>query len=158
MRRGRAKLLRLLRVNLLPLCNLRRLSKCLRMLQLGWLLGGCTPRLVLLELLAEVRLRLRLRLRRDEALLQRVDVVLGVILRRVCLRLLGFGLLCLLVVALLMLRRRVWALGVQLSVARKGTGRVLGVEGLVFAGTLRRRDGGLVRLVLLLGSCLLLWL
>jgi hypothetical protein len=111
---------------------------------------------VLLELLAEVRLRLRLR--RDEPLLQRVDVVLGVVLRRVCWVLLRLLLLCLLVVALLMLRRCVWTLGVQLRVARKRTRRVLRVERLVFAGTLCRRGGGLVGLVLLLGCCLLLLL
>jgi hypothetical protein len=39
MRGGRAKLLRLLRVQLLSLHNLRRLANCLRMLQLGRLLG-----------------------------------------------------------------------------------------------------------------------
>jgi hypothetical protein len=65
------------------------------MLQLGWLLRGCTPGLVLLEVLAKVRLRLRLRC---ELLLLRRNVVLRVVLWRVSLALLRTLLLLLLVV------------------------------------------------------------
>jgi hypothetical protein len=67
----------LLRVNLLlSLCELERLADSLGMLQLRGLLGGCTPGLVLLEVLAGVRLRLW---RRGELLLLVLDVLLRMV-------------------------------------------------------------------------------
>lgn len=109
--------MRLLHVVLLGLRKLKRLADRLRMLQLRRLLGGCTPRLVLLEVLAGVRLRMRLR---SKLLLLVRDALRGEVERRV-----GFGvlralfLLLLLVVNLLLvllLWCRVLRLSMQLGV------------------------------------------
>jgi len=104
----------LLRVNLLRWHNLRMLTCGLRMLQLRWLLGGCTSGLMLLEVLAVVRLRLRL-LR--ELLLLILDAVRRTVLWRVRLVLLVRLLLWMLVVVLLLLGCSVWAWSMQLSVS-----------------------------------------
>jgi hypothetical protein len=119
------------------------LAECLGVLQLRGLLGGCTPGLVLLEVLARVRLRLGLRCK---LLLLVVEALLGMaVLRRLALGLLWALVLLLLVVDLLRLGG-----SVDLGVREQRAWHVLRVEGLVLAGILRGRDGGLVALVLLL--------
>jgi hypothetical protein len=140
----------LLRVSLLlSLRELEGLADCLGMLQLRGLLGGCTPGLVLLELLARVRLRLR---RRRELLLLVLDILLRmVVLQRGSLGSLGTLLLLRLVVDGLGLRG-----SVQLRVRQQRAGHVLRVEGLVLALVLRWRVVWLIALVLLGGLLLLL--
>lgn len=153
--RGWGPKLLLLRVKLLTLHKLKRQTRRLWMLQLGWLLGWCSAclSLVLLEVLALVRLSWGLGCK---LLLLVVSVLRRAVLRRVT--------LCLLVVLLrrvwvvVLFRCSVWALTVRLSVLKEGAWHVLGIEGLVFVGPLRVLDGGLVALVrLLLLVCLLLW-
>jgi hypothetical protein len=110
------------------------------MLQLGRVLGGCTPGLMLLEVLAKVRLRVRLR---GELLL------LVVVLRQVSFSVLRALVLGRLVVDGLLVRCG-GVLRMQLGVGQKRAWRVLGIEGLIFVLILRGLDGRLVALVLLL--------
>jgi hypothetical protein len=121
-------------------------------LQLRGLLGGCTPDLVLLVLLAGVRLRLRLR---RKLLLLILDTLLRKILGRDTLRLRTL-LLLLLVVDLLLLWCCVGSLAMHLRVYEEWAWRVLGVERLIFVGGLRSLYARLVALVLLLLARLLL--
>lgn len=106
-----------------------------------------------MQFLGGVRLRLR---RRREMLLLVVCSLLRMVLRRMSLRLLRV-LLLLLIVDLLLLWCTVGRLTMRL-VHQQRAWRILGVEGLIFVGILRRLSGRLVALVLLLLAWLLLWL
>jgi hypothetical protein len=167
--RGRGT--KLLRVNLLVVRELKRLAECLGMLQLRRLLGGCTPRLVLLKVLAGVRLRMRLRRKLLlwlwlrllwlwlRLLLLVMDAArLGTLLWREAPSVLGALFVLLLVVGVLLLRWTVLAWTLRLCACQKRAWRVLGVEGLIFVCVLRGLDDGLVALILLLFSLLLLLL